>query len=137
MSLRSPLGKVLGWGTARDGVHHWWSQRVTAVALLLLAPWFLLSLISLGDVSYASMTEWIASPVHSVLLSLLLVVITYHAQLGLQVVVEDYVANMGIRMITLLVINFVLVLLAVLGVFAVLRIALTVTPAIHVQLGMG
>ena len=137
MSLQSPLARVIGLGTAKDGAGHWWSQRVSAVALLLLGPWLLLSLISLGDIGYAAITSWIAAPVHSVLLGLLVAAIAYHAQLGLQVVVEDYVAHKGTRVMMLLIINFALLLLAVLGVFAILRIALTTAPAIRVQLGIG
>jgi succinate dehydrogenase / fumarate reductase membrane anchor subunit len=137
MSLRSPLSKVLGLGAAKEGASHWWSQRVSAVALALLAPWFLLSLLSQGDVSYSSLTSWIAAPVNSVLLSLLIVALGYHAQLGLQVVIEDYVAHKGARMITLLIINFALLLLAVIGVFAILRIALSAAPAIQIQMGTG
>jgi succinate dehydrogenase / fumarate reductase membrane anchor subunit len=123
MSLRSPLGKVLGLGSAKTGAGHWWSQRVSAVGLVLLAPWFLLSLIALGDLSYAHVVAWVASPLNTVLLSLLVLTVTYHAQLGLQVVVEDYVAQKGTRMVVMLVINFGLVLLGLLGVFSVLRIA--------------
>jgi len=134
MSLQSPLSKVLGLGAAKEGASHWWSQRVSAVALMLLAPWFLLSLIALGDVSYASITLWIASPVHSVLLSLLVVTLSYHAQLGLHVVIEDYVAHKGTRMVLLLIINFALLLLAVMAVFSILRMALSV-PAIQIQMG--
>ena len=134
MSLQSPLAKVLGLGAAKEGAGHWWTQRVSSVALLLLTPWFLLSLITLGDVSYASVTVWIAAPVHSVLLSLLVVVASYHAQLGLQVIVEDYVASKGVRMMVLLLINFALLLLAVIAVFSILRIALSVSP---VQIQMG
>ena len=135
MSLQSPLSKVLGLGAAKEGANHWWVQRVTAVALLLLAPWFLFSLIGLGDVSYASFTLWIAMPVHAVLLGLFVVVVSYHAQLGLQVVIEDYVANKRTRVAILLIINFALLLLAVIGVFAILRIALSVSPTIHIQMG--
>jgi len=136
MSMRSPMSKVLGLGAAKQGSHHWWLQRVTSVALALLAPWFLLSLITLGDVSYASLTLWIAQPIHSVLLSLFVVVVTYHSQLGVQVVMEDYVANKGVRMVTLLIVNFALMLLAVIGVFSILRVALSVSPAIHIQMGL-
>jgi succinate dehydrogenase / fumarate reductase membrane anchor subunit len=120
---------VLGLGAAKEGAGHWWSQRVSAVALLLLTPWFLLSLIGVSDVGYASITVWIGSPVHSVLLSLLVVAASYHAQLGLQVIVEDYVATKGTRMIVLLIVNFALLLLAVIAVFSILRIALSVSPA--------
>ncbi len=125
MSLQSPLGKVLGNGAAKEGAGHWWAQRVSAVGLVLLAPWFVMSLIALGDLSYVNIVGWIASPVNTVLLSLLVLTVSYHAQLGLQVVVEDYVAHKGIRMLTMLVINFTLLVLGVLGVFSVLRIALT------------
>ena len=125
MSLQSPLGKVLGNGAAKEGAGHWWAQRVSAVGLVLLAPWFVMSLIALGDLSYVNIVSWIASPVNTVLLSLLVFTVSYHAQLGLQVVVEDYVAHKGIRMLTMLVINFTLLVLGVLGVFSVLRIALT------------
>ncbi len=137
MSLRSPLSKVLGLGAAKQGSHHWWSQRISSVALTFLAPWFLLSLINLGDVGYASFTSWIASPINSVLLSLLIVALSYHAQLGMQVVVEDYIANKVVRMITSLIINSALLLLAVIGVLAILRIALSVAPAIQFQMGTG
>lgn len=123
MSLRSPLGKVMGLGAAKEGAGHWWSQRVSAVGLVLLAPWFLLSLIALGDLSYAHVVIWVASPVNTVLLSLLIVTMAYHAQLGLQVVVEDYVAHKGTRIVVMLVINFALLVLGLLGVFSVLRIA--------------
>ena len=105
MSLRSPLGKVLGLGAAKEGAGHWWSQRVSAVGLVLLAPWFLLSLISLGDLSYAPVVAWVASPLNTVLLSLLVATVTYHSQLGLQVVVEDYVPHKGTRMVVMLVIT--------------------------------
>jgi succinate dehydrogenase / fumarate reductase membrane anchor subunit len=137
MSLQSPLSKVLGLGAAKAGANHWWSQRVSAVALVLLAPWFLLSLINLGDVSHASLTAWIASPVNSVLLSLLVVALSYHSQLGLQVVIEDYIADKAVRMVTLLIINFILLSVAVIGVFAILRIALSVAPAIQIQMETG
>lgn len=123
MSLRSPLGKVIGMGAAKSGASHWWSQRVSAVGLVLLAPWFLFSLIALGDLSHATVVAWIASPVNTVLLSLLVATLCYHAQLGLQVVVEDYVAQKGPRMAVMLVVNFGLVLLAVTGVLSILRIA--------------
>ncbi len=123
MSLRSPLGKVLGMGAAKEGAGHWWAQRVSAVALVLLGPWFVLSLIDVGDLSYANVVNWIAAPLNTALLSLLVVTVTYHAQLGLQVVVEDYVPSKGTRLLTMLVINFGLLLLGVLGVFSVLRIA--------------
>jgi succinate dehydrogenase / fumarate reductase membrane anchor subunit len=123
MSLRSPVGRVLGLGAAKEGVSHWWSQRITAVALVLLTLWFAMALVSLHDFSHASIVAWIGAPLNAVLLVLLTGTLVYHSQLGVQVVVEDYVTHHGLKIATMLVINFVHVALAALGIFAVLRIA--------------
>lgn len=130
MSLRTPLGKVIGLGAAKEGVGHWWIQRVSAVGLLLLGPWLLIALLMRGDLSYASMAVWAAAPLNATLLTLLIVTTTYHAQLGVQVVVEDYVAQKGTKILLLLAINFALWVLGVLGVVSVLRIALTNTAGL-------
>ena len=128
MSLRSPMGRVLGLGSAKEGVSHWWSQRVTAVALVLLTLWFVSALLRLGDFSHAAVVAWIELPLNAVLLSLLIGTALYHSQLGVQVVVEDYVVNHGLKVVTLLLINFLHVALAALGIFAVLRIAFGAAP---------
>ena len=124
MSLRSPVGRVLGLGSAGEGVGHWWTQRVSSVALVLLGLWFVFSLVRMPDVSYGIVTAWIASPVNAVLLSLLIGTMVYHSMLGVQVVVEDYVSHHGAKIVTLLLLNFLHYVLAALGIFAVLRIAL-------------
>lgn len=123
MSLRSPVGRVLGLGSAGEGVGHWWTQRVTSVALVLLGLWFLFALISLPDLNYPSVTAWMGSPVNAVLLSLLIGTMVYHSILGLQVVVEDYVSHHGAKVVTMLVLQFIHIVLAALGIFAVLRTA--------------
>jgi succinate dehydrogenase / fumarate reductase membrane anchor subunit len=123
MSLRSPVGRVLGLGSAGEGVGHWWTQRVTSVALVLLGLWFVFSLVRMPDVSYAVVTAWIASPVNAVLLALLIGTMVYHSMLGVQVVVEDYVSHHGAKIVTILLLNFLHYVLAALGIFAVLRIA--------------
>ena len=123
MSLRSPLGRVLGLGSARGGSSHWYAQRVTAVALVLLALWFVVSLASLDGASYGEVSGWLQRPVNSALALLLVVVAAWHAVLGLQVVVEDYVADKGTRVVVLIAIKFAFVVAAVVGVLAVLRIA--------------
>jgi succinate dehydrogenase / fumarate reductase membrane anchor subunit len=128
MSLRTPIGRVLGLGSAKEGVGHWWSQRVTAVALVVLTLWFVSALLRMGDLSYGAVVAWMSSPVNAVLLSLLIGTTAYHSQLGVQVVVEDYVAQHGLKVVVLLLLNFLHVALAALGVFAVLRIAFG-TPA--------
>jgi succinate dehydrogenase / fumarate reductase membrane anchor subunit len=113
----------LGLGSAGEGVGHWWNQRVTSVALVLLGLWFLFAFIRLPDVSYATVTAWMSAPVNAVLLSLLVGTMVYHSMLGVQVVVEDYVAHHGTKIVTMLVLNFIHVVLAALGIFSVLRVA--------------
>lgn len=123
MSLRSPIGRVLGLGSAKEGVSHWWAQRVTAVGLFLLTLWFVSALLRLGDFGYATVTAWIEAPLHAVLLCLLIGTAAYHSMLGVQVVVEDYVSNKGWKIVTMLLLNFIHIALAALGVFSVLRLA--------------
>jgi succinate dehydrogenase / fumarate reductase, membrane anchor subunit len=122
MSLRSPLGKVLGLGAAKEGAGHWWSQRLTAVALALLGVWFIASLASLGSFDYSAVTAWIARPWNAALLSIFVAVMSYHSHLGVQVVIEDYVHGAA-KTISIVLSNFFHVLVGVLGVVAVLRIA--------------
>jgi succinate dehydrogenase / fumarate reductase, membrane anchor subunit len=123
MSLRSPLGRVLGLGAAKEGAAHWWAQRVTSVALLILGLWFVGALVALGDFSHGNVLAWISRPVHAVLLCLLVGTTVYHSLLGVQVVVEDYVTSHATKIITMLLLNFLHVALAALGIFAILRIA--------------
>lgn len=123
MSLRSPIGRVLGLGAAKEGVSHWWSQRVTSVALLLLGLWFVATLLRMPTLSYEFVVAWIAMPLNSVLLLLLVGTMVYHSQLGVQVVVEDYVHHHGLKIATMLLLTFAHVTLAALASFAVLRIA--------------
>lgn len=126
MSLRSPIGRVLGLGSAKEGVSHWWAQRVTAVALLLLTLWFVSALLRLNDFGYTAVTTWVDAPVNAVLLCLLIGTAAYHSMLGVQVVVEDYVTNKGLKTVTMLLLNFIHIALAALGVFSVLRMAFAV-----------
>jgi succinate dehydrogenase / fumarate reductase, membrane anchor subunit len=123
MSLRSPISRVTGLGTAKDGASHWWSQRVTSVALVLLGMWFVASLLRMPGLGHALVTAWIATPVNAVLLLLLIGTLVYHSQLGVQVVVEDYVHHHGLKIGTMLVLTFAHVVVAALAIFAVLRIA--------------
>jgi succinate dehydrogenase / fumarate reductase, membrane anchor subunit len=119
---------VLGLGSAKEGVGHWWSQRVTSVALVVLTLWFVSALLRMGDLGFPAVTAWMSSPFNAVLLSLLIATATYHSQLGVQVVVEDYVARHGTKVAVLLLLNFLHVVAGALGVFSVLRIAFG-TPA--------
>jgi len=123
MSLRSPIGRVLGLGAAKEGASHWWSQRVTSVALLLLGLWFVASLLRMPNFSYEVVITWIGMPVNAVLLLLLIPTLVYHSQLGVQVVVEDYVNHHGLKIATMMLLTFAHVAVAALAIFAVLRIA--------------
>lgn len=123
-SLRAPLTNVLGSGSAKNGVHHWWVQRVSAVALVPLALWLLCSLVSLPLTDYATVAHWIGSGWHPVFLVLLIAVAGWHGSLGVQVVIEDYVHGNASKTALLLASLFVHVLLVTAGIYAVLRIAL-------------
>ena len=123
MSLRSPIGRVLGLGAAKEGASHWWSQRVTSVALLLLGLWFVASLLRMSSFEHEVVVAWIAGPVNAVLLLLLVATLIYHSLLGVHVVVEDYVHPHGLKIATMLLLTFAHWTLAALAIFAVLRIA--------------
>ena len=127
MSLRSPLGKVLGLGSARGGSGHWYAQRVTAVALVILGLWFVSSLVLMDGVSHESVVSWLRAPFSAAMALLLVLVSAYHANLGLQVVFEDYVADHGARIVILIAVKFALVTAALIGVLAVLHIAFGVS----------
>jgi succinate dehydrogenase / fumarate reductase, membrane anchor subunit len=123
MSLRSPLGRVLGTGSAKEGSAHWWAQRVSAVALIPLTLWFFFSLLLLPELDFLTVHTWISVPLSSFLAVLLVAVLTYHSYLGTQVVVEDYVHAHGAKLLLLLLLRFVYVLCGGAGIFAILRIA--------------
>lgn len=122
MSLRSPLGRARGLGAAREGVGHWWSQRLTAIALVPLTIWFAASLVSLIGADYFAMREWMGSPLAAGLLILFLVAGFYHAALGLQVVIEDYLHHEGAKIALLMAVNALALVLALTGVLAVLSV---------------
>ena len=128
MSLRAPLAKALNHGAAHDGVHHWVVQRVTALALAPLAVWLIWQLLSLPDVSFVTVTAWIAHSWNAVLLSLLVLLASWHGWLGVQIVVEDYVHGFLPKTSLLLLSTFVHALIAASGIYAVLRIALRSVP---------
>ncbi len=123
MSLRSPIGRVLGLGAAKEGFSHWWLQRVTSVALVLLGLWFVYALLRMPTFQHEFVVAWIAMPLNAVLLLLLIGTLVYHSQLGVQVVVEDYVHHHGLKIATMMLLTFAHVAVAALAVFAVLRIA--------------
>ena len=124
MSLRTPLGRVRGLGSAKEGTAHWWAQRLTAIALVPLALWFAVSLIVLAGADHQAVTEWLGNPAAAVLMLLLILAGFHHAQLGLQVVIEDYVPGEGLRLALVTAVKFAAVALGIGAAFSVLKVAL-------------
>jgi succinate dehydrogenase / fumarate reductase membrane anchor subunit len=124
MSLRSPLGRILGRGSAKEGVHHWWLQRLTSVALLPLSIGFVASLLALPALDYASLLAWLRQSGTALGLILFVLVAARHSQLGMRVVIEDYVHGAGLKTVALVLIDFAHVLIGAAAVFAVLKVAL-------------
>jgi succinate dehydrogenase / fumarate reductase, membrane anchor subunit len=122
--MRSPLGRAIGLGSAKEGVEHWWAQRITAITLVPLALWFVMAVIGLAGAEHGLLVDWVSQPLAAVLLILFLVATFYHSALGLQVVIEDYVENEAARLGLIIVMRLAHILLAALGIFAVLRIAI-------------
>ena len=128
MTLRSPLAKVLGHGSAKEGVHHWWVQRLTSVALVPLTVWFVVSVLSLPSLDHATVSAWVGQLWTAVFLILFVLTAAWHSQLGVQVVVEDYVHGSGVKTLVLGLVTFFHVVVAVAGVLAVLKVALGGAP---------
>ena len=123
MSMRSPLAKVRGHGSAKAGAHHWWAQRLSAVALIPLFLWFVASLAAVATADYQTAVAWLSSPWNSGLLVLLIGATFYHGQLGMQVVFEDYISTHWLQVASIIAVRFLSMLLAVVSIIAVLRIA--------------
>jgi succinate dehydrogenase / fumarate reductase membrane anchor subunit len=123
MEMRSSLGRARGLGSTKDGVGHWWSQRVTAIALVPLSIWFVFAAIGLMGADYATFQAWIGTFGNALLMVVLALVLFYHAHLGMQVVIEDYVSRESCKVMTLLVVKFALFMLAVSCVLAVFLVA--------------
>jgi succinate dehydrogenase / fumarate reductase membrane anchor subunit len=121
--MRSPLGRAIGLGSAKEGVEHWWHQRVTAVALVPLTLWFVLSIIGLAGADRAAMVAWLHNPMSAVMIILLLVATFYHLALGLQVVIEDYVHGEATKLGAIIVMRLLCVVFVVRGILAVLKLA--------------
>lgn len=120
-SLRSDLARVRGLGSAKSGAGHWWAQRVTALALIPLVVWFVAQIVHLVGAPHAAVVDWVASPIPAILLILLVVATFHHAQLGLQVVIEDYVHGEAAKLVWLLLVKGAAIVLGLSVVFAVFR----------------
>jgi succinate dehydrogenase / fumarate reductase membrane anchor subunit len=124
MSLRSPLGRVLGLGTAKDGTSHWWGQRLSGAAMAVLGIWFAWSIATVSGFSHVEAVAFISQPVNSVLLLILSVTMAYHSYLGIQVVIEDYIHGHGLKIASLVLSRFAHVFLAIAAVFAILKLGI-------------
>lgn len=121
--MKSPLNRVIGLGSAKEGTSHWWHQRVTAVALLPLGLWFAFSLTAIDLGSHAALVVWIGQPLTAILLSLTVGCLVYHSFLGIRVVLEDYVGGEGAKVVTLLLSSFAHAFVLAVCVFSIFRIA--------------
>lgn len=124
MGTGTGIGRVRGLGSARSGAHHWWHQRVTAVANLLLVLWFVVSLLRLPSYDYATVVQWLSSPLAAVPLVLLVLSVFYHFRLGLQTFIEDYVHDEALKVGALILLNFYAIGGGALALFSILKIAL-------------
>ena len=124
MSLRSPLARVLGKGSAKEGTEHWWMQRVTAAGLLILGLWFLVSFAGIDDITRASLAAWAADPLTAGMLLALGLTLAWHSSLGVQVVIEDYVHGPALKVTALVLNRFAHVALGIGALLAALKLVL-------------
>lgn len=120
--MRSPLARAMGLGSAKEGVEHWWMERVSAAALVPLTLWFVASLIAHTGSDYATFIAYLRTPLANILMILLVIALFYHTALGLQVVIEDYVHS-GAKFAALVVMRLSCVAIAATGIISALRIA--------------
>ena len=121
-SLRSALGRARGLGSAKEGTHHWWLQRLTAIALIPLTMWLVASIIALSGFGYEAFVAWFCQPINATVMILFLAVAFHHAQLGMQVVIEDYVSHHGRRTALNILVKFACYGLATLSIVSILII---------------
>jgi succinate dehydrogenase / fumarate reductase, membrane anchor subunit len=124
MALQTSIAKVRGLGAAREGTEHFKLQRLTAIANIALVLWFVFSLAALPGSSYEEVRAWLGQPLPAILTILLVISVVYHARLGLQVVIEDYVHHEGVRVASLAALALLAVAIAVACIVAVLKVML-------------
>ena len=124
-TMRTPLGKVRGLGSAKHGAGHFITQRVSAIGLIVLVPWFLISLIGAVRGGYDGALAWVADPINAVLTLLAVGTALYHMRLGMQVVVEDYITKHSTKNALLILNTFICVVLFAAAAYAVLKIAIS------------
>ena len=123
MKYRSPISRARGLGSSNDGLGHWWMQRLTAIALVPLVMWFVISVVSMTGHDHTYVVAWLSSPVRGLLLSIFLLTSIYHANLGLQAIFEDYIQARWMQVSARILVGFAAVFLGFTGVFALLGLA--------------
>jgi succinate dehydrogenase / fumarate reductase membrane anchor subunit len=129
MDSRTNIGRVRGLGSAKHGGEHWLKQRLTAVGNVLLTTWFVLSLFMIPSFEHGALAQWLAQPQVAVPMILMIANIFSHARLGLQVLIEDYVHDEGLKFASMTLLNFYVIASAVFGIFVVAKLAFTGAPA--------
>ncbi len=129
MAYRTELGRVRGLGSAKEGAHHWWQQRLTAAANLFLMLWFFIAILRLPAYDYDTVHTWLSSSWAAIPMALLILSVFYHFRLGLQVVIEDYQHNES-RVVAMVALNFFTVVTAGIAIFAILKVAFTATTGV-------
>jgi len=123
VNLATPLHRVLGLGTASGAAEHWWLQRLTAVALTVLGLWAAIEVMLLPDFAYRTVYAWVHRPYSAVMLILFVLAVGYHSYLGVQVVIEDYVASKAAKVATIMASALAHTALSIAAIFAILKIA--------------
>jgi succinate dehydrogenase / fumarate reductase membrane anchor subunit len=129
MAFRTELGRVRGLGSAKEGAHHWWQQRLTAAANLFLMLWFFIAILRLPAYDYDTVHTWLSSSWAAIPMALLIASVFYHFRLGLQVVIEDYQHNES-RVVAMVALNFFTIVTAGIAIFAILKVAFTATTGV-------
>lgn len=127
MGNGTSIGKVRGLGSAHEGAHHWLVQRFTAIGNLVLMSWLMISFLTLNDLSYGTVSAWISQPIPATAMVLLIISLFWHARLGLQVLIEDYVHESGTKFAALAALNLAVIGGGAFAIFSVVRLALGVS----------
>jgi succinate dehydrogenase / fumarate reductase membrane anchor subunit len=122
--FRSPLGRARGLGSAREGAKHWWALQLSSIALVPLTLWFIWSVVHLSDASQADVAAWLSSPVRLALMLALIAATFHHLQLGIQVVIEDYVHNEAVKLASVLAVRAACILLGLICAVSALALGL-------------
>lgn len=124
MNLQAPLAKARGLGSAKSGTHHFWNQRLTAIALVPLSLWIMVSIVKITAMDYQTVSAWMASPLNAVLVLIFILAMYYHALLGVQVVIEDYIHTEWQKIACIILVKFLIILTGLTSAMAVLKVFL-------------